>query len=78
MIKTPIEINALNELGFNVMAIRYNEIDLVAAELLSTVAIDPELANSFEYQSVILKKHGLSLSTMDENEINYLIAQLGG
>jgi hypothetical protein len=78
MIKTPIEINALNELGFNVMAIRYNEIDLVAAELLSTAAIDPELANSFEYQSVILKKHGLSLSTMDENEINYLIAQLGG
>lgn len=78
MIKTPIEINALNELGFNVMAIRYNEIDLVTAELLSTAAIDPELANSFEYQSVILKKHGLSLSTMDENEINYLIAQLGG
>ena len=78
MIKAPIEVNALNELGFNVMAIRYNEIDLVAAELLNAATIDPELANSFEYQSAILKKHGLSLSTMDENEINYLIAQLGG
>lgn len=78
MIKAPIEVNALNELGFNVMAMRYNEIDLVAAELLNTATIDPELANSFEYQSAVLKKHGLSLNTMDSNEINYLMAQLGG
>lgn len=77
MIKAPNPTNFMNTLGFNVMAIRYNELDLVAAELLDKARVSPETANSFEYQSQILAKHGLSINTLTTDEINYLTTQLG-